>query len=610
MAGICAAIGSADDLVNIEAFSQALCYTGTEVSTVDKRNDCRVGRAVHPVFAEEQPIRLSDSKLLWVWGTAFGYYNATEHVDRESLSEPTVGRCFKLAHKTHNTNWYSAVNGDFCGLIFDERKDEVKVFTNRLASRPLFYSTVGDTMYISSSIQPLAKILSEEYSLADDALTEYLTLWRTLGNKTPIDGIAKVPPGSVLSFSPGGAADCSNYWQPRYDPRSASRPEFRTELLNILESILKTIRYCYNDIGLLLSGGSDSRLLAALLGDTTLFHMTYWTESTETRIATRIADHLNQDLTLLETDKEYYEDALVENPKLMDFISLFSQGHASMFDSEFRESVDVMLSAQFMDTFFKGYVYPRWEIPVPGFPNIPLPFHRHLSTTDELVTKLCNKSSGAECYLKTDIRDVLAANISHSDESAYSHGIEYPDFSTMVKAINYYPLTNQRDHFAYYSMVQRVPYINPLLDYRLLDLHLQLPASISLRNNIVHGAVSELDEQLASIPHPTTNIGLSASWETQFLSYLLSWAYREFLETPDDKNVAGWTFDIGELIRTSKNVTEILTDNPKLQAINVVDPADVTACYNAHCGGADNTEALATLLTFLSMDLDWGDLID
>ncbi|MFC7058794.1 asparagine synthase-related protein [Halovenus salina] len=363
MVGMLGFFGKKNGEISFDQVLKDLCYTGDEVLDTYHDEQLKIGLAQHPTFFEEQPVDLEDDLKLWVWGTSFGYFQSDSYVNRAQISGDSSGLdCFKQAYDRYGSDFIQHVNGDYCGVLYDNSQNKIQLFTNRLASRPIFYLSTDRAIYFSSSIQPLISINDEEVTLSDDFLAEYLILRRVLGEKTPIDEISKVPPASSLTYDPTSGVNISNYWMPKYAYSEQSKDELCERFLDILTDNMNTLVGSYDKLGVLLSGGSDSRLIASLIDEPELYHMTYWKESTETQTAKKIARHLDTELTILETDEGYYERALEENPKMMDFMGLFTQGHASLFDQVYKDDVDVMITAQFMDTFFKGYVYPEKKL--------------------------------------------------------------------------------------------------------------------------------------------------------------------------------------------------------------------------------------------------------
>lgn len=608
MVGICGAFGRQASSFETSKICNQLQYTGNEQTAIYEKSELTVGITQHSRFQETQPIKLDEQTKLWVWGRIFGYFDGCEHVNRHDVvNDGSESSVIKQAYKRHGNDFINYVNGDFCGVLFNQQNDSIQLVTNRLGSRPIFYTVLDETIYFSTSIQPLVREFSETLSIAEDYLSEYLLLRRVFGENTPINHVYKVAPGSIMDYSPTTGVHTSTYWRPAYQYSNSDKEELVNQFLETLEEIVETLSKSYDNIGLLLSGGSDSRLFAALLNEPELYHMTYWKGSKETQIAEKIAQHLDNELNILQTDEGYYEQALQENPKIMDFISMFTQGHASLFHEQFSEA-DIMLSAQFTDTFFKGYTYTKKKLSVPNFYDLPLPFHRKITDIDEFVEILLEGSTGADTYIQKDIRQVLQRNIVPDDDQISHHGIKYPNMDNLMKTRYFYPLTNQRDHFAYSSMVQRTPYINPLLDYRLIDLHLRIPPKYSLRNNLVYQTIERIDDELASIPHPETHVGLSSSWPVQFSGFLLSWAHRKYLKSDPDKSHVGWTHNREGFLRESDAVRQLFEESEAIQQLDIIDEEAFRNCYQSHRAGENNTTPLQVMATLLSMNVDWSAL--
>ncbi|HEU4727014.1 MAG TPA: asparagine synthase-related protein [Kofleriaceae bacterium] len=125
--------------------------------------------------------------------------------------------------------------------------------------KPLYLRTVGGATYVASEVQALAG-LGQRPPVRRAAIAELLLYGRCLGHDTFHDGIHSAAPGTRLEIGAGGVASSARqpaYWR----AAPAAGDELRAAIREALEATLISERR----VGLALSGGLDSTILAAEL---------------------------------------------------------------------------------------------------------------------------------------------------------------------------------------------------------------------------------------------------------------------------------------------------------------------------------------------------------
>jgi asparagine synthetase B (glutamine-hydrolysing) len=159
------------------------------------------------------------------------------------------------------------LQGIFTGVIIDNRARRVVLFSDRYATRGLFYLLIDGGVAFCTRVLPLCRVPGFRPSVNRSALARRLRCDFLIGDDTMIDGIEQVPPATILTFG-GRELNRRTYWAPRYEPR------FRAVDLDaasdaFIESVRAAVRrqaeIAPRPRGLTLSGGLDSRLLAAEL---------------------------------------------------------------------------------------------------------------------------------------------------------------------------------------------------------------------------------------------------------------------------------------------------------------------------------------------------------
>lgn len=156
------------------------------------------------------------------------------------------------------------LSGPFALALVDPLEDTVLVATDVLSTRPVYYTQLSDGVAFSSS---LLATLTQRDSLTVDrqAVADMLSFGLVFGEKTYATEANALPPASVLEYADGDAS-VTRYYTPDYGREPASGYVTRT-LDHLRNAVTDAVRTAPQNTGLWLSGGLDSRTLAALLRD-------------------------------------------------------------------------------------------------------------------------------------------------------------------------------------------------------------------------------------------------------------------------------------------------------------------------------------------------------
>lgn len=559
----------------------------------------------HPLLADEQPVRTAtEDSLVWTLGDVYGFERNGSYQPRpDAIDTPTF--CANL-YESYGIDFVDGLNGEFAGVVYDRERRTVFLLTDRLGSYPLFHTEAGDALLCSTDIQTLAGFPGVETAFDRDYLAEFLAYKRSFGVTTPLSGIERLPPATVTAVDlDDGSTDSRRYWRPEHAPKDEPFEYFVEEFVERFRRILDEWVRDDREYGLLLSGGSDSRLVMAAMDRPVVgFHMNDW-RNREARVAERIAAAAGNEFRFLPRDEEYRRRSLAENPALSNFDGWYKQGYPTGFADEITSSVDVLMSGLYADTLFKGHAVPSPKVSLGPVGNVTLPFETPIRTVDEFVDRL---ATDAPPYLDADVdlEAVLRKNISvTSDGEIDHHGVRYRSIRELVLCSDYYPLSNDTELIYTNSLRQIRPYRTPFLDNRLIDLHLSMPVEYQLRRNIVHQAIERLDPRLAAVPHSESGVRADRSFPVEYVGKHLNafrWKHFEDETPPEPWCTHGpWPNDAA-FVRRDGFVRDALAANREVvEILPFLDWEGVRRSYRDHFDGADNTVELYTLLTLLEM---------
>jgi asparagine synthase (glutamine-hydrolysing) len=212
-----------------------------------------------------QPMRLAERGVSIVYNGEI-YNSPALRLELQAAGERFVGTSDTEVLLRGWAVWGDAVvdriEGIFSFALLDEARRRVFLARDRLGTKPLYWTfehgvlSAGSTPSAVLAVDP-----SVPRTLDRIALAQYLTLLWIPHPRTPWRAVHKLPPGHSLTFE-NGSVRVARYWSPTGAEASGD------EELDLGASIeTAVVRQLLSDVpvGVLLSGGLDSSLIAAIV---------------------------------------------------------------------------------------------------------------------------------------------------------------------------------------------------------------------------------------------------------------------------------------------------------------------------------------------------------
>jgi asparagine synthase (glutamine-hydrolysing) len=170
------------------------------------------------------------------------------------------------AYLEWDTECLPRLNGMFAFALFDIRKQRLLLARDPAGEKPLFYRTEGGALTFASELKALLADPTCPREMEPSALDAYLAFGYVPGGGCILRGVEKLPQGHALVFDVrSGAKRMWAYWTlPVSAPSGATDEELLEELDSLLADSVRLRLIADVPVGVMLSGGVDSSLVAAM----------------------------------------------------------------------------------------------------------------------------------------------------------------------------------------------------------------------------------------------------------------------------------------------------------------------------------------------------------
>jgi asparagine synthase (glutamine-hydrolysing) len=212
-----------------------------------------------------------DRHTLLFNGEIYNYQELKTLLNNEGVSFKTTSDTEVLFHSLRR--WgkeaLTKLNGMFAFAWIDRRDRTFLLARDRVGIKPLYYKQENDSLIFGSELDSIFRLSGKTAKINQDCVRHYLWLQYTPSPLTIIENIFKLPAGHYLegsfALSENRTASSSQaYWNAYEQVQSQPRYEI-DDIETLLVKSLKSQLHADVPVGLFLSSGVDSSLLAALI---------------------------------------------------------------------------------------------------------------------------------------------------------------------------------------------------------------------------------------------------------------------------------------------------------------------------------------------------------
>ena len=340
------------------------------------------------------------------------------------------------AYLEYGEDCVNYLGGMFAFVIFDETKQKLFGARDRLGKKPFYYYLNEKQFEFASQISSI-QMHHTNLTISNKAISYYLA-WGAVPDPNSIfNEIKKLQAGHCFSL------DLTSYnfkERPYWDidtevknPYKGSYKEAITELDGLISNAVSTRLFADVPVGVFLSGGVDSSVVAALATKTTdskvkTFSVKFNEKGFDESVyAKQVANHLqtdhhviecnyNEGLDLIDNFTHYYDEPFADSSAIP---SMLLAKHT-------RKKVTVALSGDGGDESFIGYERYKWMKQVNHLYNLPNFLRHTVAKTAGLAPHYKLKMIGKGLQYE-DINSLYIASVTGVNMSWLKSDFDYTD---------------------------------------------------------------------------------------------------------------------------------------------------------------------------------------
>jgi asparagine synthase (glutamine-hydrolysing) len=394
-----------------------------------------------------------------------------------------------------------ALNGAFIAAIWDTDTRELVLFNDRLGQYPLYYARYQDRFVFASGVRAL--LADPDLPRRTDRLgiAQFLTFDHLLHNRTLLESVKLMRQASIMRVRESGEMLCQDYFDFKYPPAYELIPEqeYIDEFLHLMEQAVARQSQHANPIGILLSGGMDSRLILPYLSrhsNQPQVHTFTWgrTESDDVRFAQEVAAKIGTQHHFFELKPDWLQHQAKEAVRITDGMGNLVNLHAYATLEEETQHARVIYKG-FMGDAMLGFALRQqfWA----NYDQATLPAV-HLQVHDDQGVITFNEAERRQLFTPEFLQEVQNGVMDEYMAGMLESGSDI--------------LADQRLYFDYRQRVHRMTLKGvevvrsramvrlPFCDNDLLEYALRLPPGLRYERRIIHNAFIQAFPDLAQIP--------------------------------------------------------------------------------------------------------------
>jgi len=440
-------------------------------------------------------------------------YNAPELADRLGLrgaNEKSIVDGPDLVARgieAEGMSFVQRVNGAFFLAAWFPDGQRLCFANDRYGLRAHYYGWDGHTLFVSPRPAAIFECWSRQNRLDPRAVVELFAFQYPMGDRTLVDGVSIVPPACVARVV-GPELRCRQYWDFPYPdvPSRASEADLREELKARITTAVERQLPADAPLGVTLSGGIDSRVLAGL-ASRHIPHLPTFTYgdalAMDRRFAAQVAQTIGSDHFVASPDGVDWPEAYRQCVSAHDGMVPVIHSHAEMVLAALASKVGVVLDGLLGNNLAGDHLDPCLvsNSPPSDMTRWLMENKHHKVFSREEMSAFFVRSDYRDCV--RDLQRAMANRVARCISRHPANVSDYVDFRERQRRLSAEAAALLR---------ARVEIRTPLTDYDLMDFALSMPFHLRLRRRLFRDAVRELLPALRHVRLTPTGDRLVHRW--------------------------------------------------------------------------------------------------
>lgn len=460
-----------------------------------------------------QPHRTEDGSLFAVVGFVALEESEWKKAELERGFGGLAGKAVAVRYREQGMCGLESVPGNAAILVYDHPLRRLVLVTDIAGALPVFRCESNGAQLIGSHPDVLALQAGCERDLDEVSLAEFVLASTVTPPFTFYRAMRAVPQATRVSFDfIRGTQASSCYWELAFrGDRTTGEDALAHDLAQALRSAIQRRSLPrLGKVAIALSGGLDSRLLAACLSERAdAFAFTCFDQpNPELRTAEALAASLNLPFQALRRSDDYYAENAEAGVRISGGMGTFANNHFhGVMATLHKAGMEVMLTGCYCDYLFKGLALNRKV---------------HWLTGKEVLGDFSTQFY-FECWVpRTELAEAArrrweqrwpaSARNNTSDEAIFQ-----------LEASRTFPLCYEGDNQQRVVPQRLTGWFPPVVDHGVLNVYRRIPWGMKLNRSIFLKAAQLLlrDSPAAKIADANTGSRLTAGPLEELLSY--SW---------------------------------------------------------------------------------------
>ena len=499
-------------------------------------------------------------------------------------------------------------NGQFAAVLYDAGKHALLLIADRLASVPLHYWRDEHGLIFASQLYTLLGETRIPRRADPLALAELFTIQRTIADHVPVQGVKALPAAHILRLDREGMS-IRPYWHLRWRKPDFSRDEGAERLAAALNNALAR-QSDGHDVGLLLSGGLDSRLVLAAAARKPLCWTTAsFEDNPELALARTVAAGLNAEHRTVLVDPA--ETLAIQDETTRDGGGMFpASTSVAAFMPRVAQESRIRLTGHGLDYTLRGYYLPSRFLHLAGS-NTRLPMLAELPARPDAAYLFNRLRQGPpRKTIERIVRSERQGEWFGGQIEALSQWLApWLNSDQPVNAWDAFILAQVSKHYAFTSMAAVRGYTDlriPAFDADVLNVYLAMPPQWRVEATMTQQAMRLLSPEIARLPNANTGFRADLNSWAEIGALLGRAALRRVgllrrPQTPSDSHSAGSWQNLTALFREDPaHRAHFTAIRGRLDALSfgLLNADALAACIDEHLEGrAKHTKLMRQLLT-------------